>query len=108
MEGQKFEGYNADNSSELDGSDMGNRLDGNESDSSTYSSVSAGQGSYFVAASPRTEEEYIVNGQSIAPENVGHYPSLRDVLQAAAAEQQIQESEGNGEPRSRRDSISSR
>lgn len=107
MEGQKFEGYYADNSSELDGSDLGTRLDGNESDSSTYSSVSAGQGSDFVAASPR-REEYIVNGQSIAPEDVGHYPSLSDVLQAAAAEQQTQESEGIGELRSRRDSISSR
>ncbi|XP_068099523.1 golgin subfamily A member 3 isoform X2 [Hyperolius riggenbachi] len=107
LEGQRIESYNADNSSELDGSDFGMRLDGNESDSSTYSSVSAGQGSYLVAASPRREEEYIVNGQSIAPEDVGQYPSLRDVLQAAAAEQQALEPEGNGEPRSRRDSISS-
>ncbi|XP_063820770.1 golgin subfamily A member 3 isoform X1 [Pseudophryne corroboree] len=96
-----------DTSSELDGSDLGIRLDGNESDSSTQSSVSAGQGAYLIAASPRKEEEYIVNGQSVALEDVGQYPSLRDVLQAAAAEQHALEPEGNGEPRSRRDSISS-
>ncbi|XP_072271804.1 golgin subfamily A member 3 isoform X2 [Pyxicephalus adspersus] len=107
MEGQRFEGYNAENNSELDGSDLGTRLDGNESDSSTYSSVSAGQGSFLVASSPKMEDEYIVDGQSIASEDVGQYPSLRDVLQAAAAEQHALEPEANGEPRSRRDSISS-
>ncbi|KAG9487546.1 hypothetical protein GDO78_007411 [Eleutherodactylus coqui] len=99
--------YIADNSSEFDGSDLSIRHDGNESDSSTYSSVSAGQGTYLGALSPRKEEEYIVNGQSISVEDVGQFPSLRDVLQAAAAEQHAREPEGNGEPRSRRDSISS-
>ncbi|KAM9330867.1 golgin subfamily A member 3 [Gastrophryne carolinensis] len=107
METHRLESYNADNSSEFDGSDLGTRLDGNESDSSSYSSVSAGQGSYLVAPSPRREEVYVVNGQSIAPEDVGQYPSLHDVLQAAAAEQQSHGLEGIGEPRSRRDSISS-
>ncbi|XP_073415132.1 golgin subfamily A member 3 isoform X2 [Dendrobates tinctorius] len=97
-------GYFADNSSEFDGSDLNIRQDGNESDSSTYSSVSAGQGVYLSAVSLR---EYIVNGQSIPAEDVGQFPSLRDVLQAAAAEQHAQDTEGNGEPRSRRDSISS-
>ncbi|KAG8597357.1 hypothetical protein GDO81_002261 [Engystomops pustulosus] len=99
--------YIPDNSSEFDGSDLSIRHDGNESDSSTHSSVSAGQGIYVSAISQRREEEYIVNGQSIPVEDVGQFPSLRDVLQAAAAEQHAQDPEGNGEPRSRRDSISS-
>ncbi|KAM4054055.1 golgin subfamily A member 3 isoform 1-T1 [Anomaloglossus baeobatrachus] len=107
--GQRTESIScfADNSSEFDGSDLSIRHDGNESDSSTHSSVSAGQGVYLSAVSPRREEEYIVNGQSIPAEDVGQFPSLRDVLQAAAAEQHAQDAEGNGEPRSRRDSISS-
>ncbi|MEE6504372.1 hypothetical protein FKM82_005165 [Ascaphus truei] len=99
--------YVADNSSELDGSEVGERHDGNESDSSTHSSVSAGRRAYLNAIAPRSGEEYTVNGQSIAAEDVGQYPSLREVLQAAAAEHQAQEQETNGEPRSRRDSISS-
>ncbi|XP_063310466.1 golgin subfamily A member 3 isoform X2 [Pelobates fuscus] len=97
----------ADNSSELEGSDVGTRHDGNESDSSTYSSVSAGTGAYLAYSSLKREEVYTVNGQTISAEDVGQYPSLRDVLKAASAEQHAQEQEINGEPRSRRDSISS-
>ncbi|CAH2295639.1 golgin subfamily A member 3 [Pelobates cultripes] len=97
----------ADNSSELEGSDVGTRHDGNESDSSTYSSVSAGTGAYLAYSSLKREEVYTVNGQTISAEDVGQYPSLRDVFKAASAEQHAQEQEINGEPRSRRDSISS-
>ncbi|KAM8960728.1 golgin subfamily A member 3 [Pelodytes ibericus] len=96
-----------DNSLELEGSDVGTRHDGNESDSSTYSSVSASTGAYVIAASAKKEEDYTVNGQTIAAEDVGQYPSLRDVLKAASAEHHAQEQEINGEPRSRRDSFSS-
>ncbi|XP_078524035.1 golgin subfamily A member 3 isoform X2 [Lissotriton helveticus] len=98
-----------DNSSEIDGSDSGMRLDGNESDSSTYSSVSAGTGAYgsSTAMEYKRDAAYTVNGQEINQDAMGRFPLLHDVLQAAAAEQQNQEHEVNGEVRSRRDSISS-
>jgi hypothetical protein len=48
---------------------------------------------------------YMVNGQELA---LGQFPSIKDVLQAAAAEHQDQVQEVNGEVRSRRDSICSR
>uniref|UniRef100_A0A5S6MSA9 Ferroptosis suppressor protein 1 n=1 Tax=Xenopus tropicalis TaxID=8364 RepID=A0A5S6MSA9_XENTR len=106
---EHFDGLSfGDNGSELDGSEIGIRQDGNESDSSTYSSASASRGAYVrQATSPKQEADYTVNGQVIAAEDVGHYPSLSDVLQAAATEHNAQEQEINGEPRSRRDSISS-
>ncbi|KAM7144773.1 golgin subfamily A member 3 isoform 3-T3 [Macrochelys suwanniensis] len=97
-----------DSVSEIDGSDLGMRLDGNESDSSTYSSVS-GRGTYSILLNAEGKRgiSYTVNGQEIPPDGVGQFPSIREVLQAAAAEHHAQEQEVNGEVRSRRDSISS-
>ncbi|NXS29030.1 GOGA3 protein, partial [Pomatostomus ruficeps] len=94
--------------SEIDGSEVGMRLDGNESDSSTYSSVS-GKGLYssLQNAEGKQDAPYTVNGQKVHPEAMGQFPSISEVLQAAAVEYQAQEQEVNGEVRSRRDSISS-
>lgn len=104
-----------DNASEMDGSESGTRPanDGNDSDSSSYSSVST-RGTYgrLSAAVERRQGPYTVEGREIAPEAMGHFPSLQEVLQAASEEQQQleleQEREGMSEPRSRRDSFSSR
>lgn len=96
-----------DNVSEIDGSEVGTRLDGNESDSSTYSSVS-GRGQYVFGAESRQGASVLVNGQEVPLEAVGQFPSIREVLQAAATEHQTQDSDVNGEARSRRDSVSSR
>lgn len=104
-----------DNISEVDGSESGVRPgnDSNDSDSSSYSSVSA-RGVYGIlsAAVERQQGPYTVDGREIAPEAVGQFPSLQEVLQAASEEQQLleqeQEREGTAEPRSRRDSFSSR
>ncbi|XP_060539800.1 golgin subfamily A member 3 isoform X2 [Pantherophis guttatus] len=97
-----------DSVSEMDGSEAGMRLDGNESDSSTYSSVS-GRG--LTSSSPKSKPgmAFTINGQEVPLDAVGQFPSIREVLQAAATEQraQEQEQEVNGEARSRRDSISS-
>uniref|UniRef100_A0A674MLD8 Golgin A3 n=1 Tax=Takifugu rubripes TaxID=31033 RepID=A0A674MLD8_TAKRU len=86
--------------------------DGNDSDSSSYSSVST-RGTYgrLAAAVERQQGPYTVEGREIAPEAMGHFPSLQEVLQAAREEQHLleleQEREGTAEPRSRRDSFSS-
>lgn len=104
-----------DNVSEIDGSESGTRTvnDGNDSDSSSYSSVST-RGAYggLAAAVERQQGPYTVEGREIAPEAMGQFPSLREVLQAARDEQHLleleQEREGTAEPRSRRDSFSSR
>uniref|UniRef100_A0AAX7W0P2 Golgin A3 n=1 Tax=Astatotilapia calliptera TaxID=8154 RepID=A0AAX7W0P2_ASTCA len=86
--------------------------DGNDSDSSSYSSVST-RGTYGVlsAAVERQQGPYTVDGREIAPEAMGQFPSLQEVLQAATEEQHFleleQEREGTAEPRSRRDSFSS-
>lgn len=104
-----------DNVSEIDGSESGARMgnDGNDSDSSSYSSVST-RGTYggLAAAVERQQGAYTVEGREIAPEAMGHFPSLQEVLQAAREEQHLleleQEREGTAEPRSRRDSFSSR
>ncbi|KAM6404019.1 golgin subfamily A member 3 isoform 1-T2 [Rhynochetos jubatus] len=97
-----------DSISEFDGSEVGMRLDGNESDSSTYSSVS---GKGLCNSSHHAEGKqgipYTINGQKIHPDALGQFPSIAEVLQAAAVEHQAQEQEVNGEVRSRRDSISS-
>ncbi|ETE63184.1 Golgin subfamily A member 3 [Ophiophagus hannah] len=95
-----------DSVSEMDGSEAGMRLDGNESDSSTYSSVS-GRG--LTSSSPQSKSgmAFTINGQVIPLDAVGQFPSIREVLQAAATEQRAQDQEVNGEARSRRDSISS-
>uniref|UniRef100_A0A3Q3N6J7 Golgin A3 n=1 Tax=Mastacembelus armatus TaxID=205130 RepID=A0A3Q3N6J7_9TELE len=103
-----------DSVSEIDGSESGIRPgnDGNDSDSSSYSSVSA-RGTYGIlsAAVERQRGPYTVDGREIAPEAMGHFPSLQEVLQAASEEQHQleleQEQEGTAEPRSRRDSFSS-
>ncbi|XP_056889659.1 golgin subfamily A member 3 isoform X4 [Takifugu flavidus] len=102
-----------DNVSEPDGSESGMRVgnDGNDSDSSSYSSVST-RGTYgrLAAAVERQQGPYTVEGREIAPEAMGHFPSLQEVLQAAREEQHLhleQEQEGTAEPRSRRDSFSS-
>lgn len=102
-----------DNASEVDGSESGTRHDGNDSDSSSYSSVSTtGTFATLAAVVGRQRAPYTVEGREIAPEAVGQYPSLHEVLQAATQEQQLgdleQEQEGSIEPRSRRDSFSSR
>ncbi|XP_030593448.1 golgin subfamily A member 3 isoform X1 [Archocentrus centrarchus] len=103
-----------DNASEIDGSESGVRPgnDGNDSDSSSYSSVST-RGTYGMlsAAVERQQSPYTVDGREIAPEAMGQFPSLQEVLQAATEEQHLleleQEREGTAEPRSRRDSFSS-
>lgn len=103
-----------DNVSEIDGSESGTRPgnDGNDSDSSSYSSVST-RGTYGMlsAAVDRQQGPYSVEGREIAPEAMGQFPSLQEVLQAASEEQHLlemeQEREGTAEPRSRRDSFSS-
>ncbi|KAF6723543.1 Golgin subfamily A member 3 [Oryzias melastigma] len=100
-----------DGVSEVDGSESGMRPanDGNDSDSSSYSSVSTR--GMLSDAVERQEAPYTVEGREIAPEAVGHFPTLQEVLQAASEEQHLlemeQEREGTGEPRSRRDSFSS-
>lgn len=117
IEGQSGTSYQfGDNMSEISGSGSGTRLgnDGNDSDSSSYSSVST-RGSYGVlsAVVGRQHGPYTVEGREIAPEAMGQFPSLQEVLQAASEEQHLleleQEREGStAEPRSRRDSFSSR
>lgn len=102
-----------DNVSEVDGSESGFRVDGNDSDSSSYSSVST-TGTYNMIAAivNRPRAPYNVEGREIAPEAMGHFPSLQEVLQAATEERHMEEleqdREGSVEPRSRRDSFSSR
>lgn len=101
-----------DNVSEVDGSESGFRVDGNESDSSSYSSVST-TGTYNVLAAiaNRPRAPYNVEGREIAAEAMGHFPSLQEVLQAATEERHMetleQERADSVEPRSRRDSFSS-
>lgn len=89
--------------------DNASEADGNESDSSSYSSVSTRGTLGLLANTVGTREaSYVVNGQEIAAGALGHFPSITDVLQAAAAEHQDQGQEVNGEMRSRTDSICSR
>lgn len=101
-----------DNVSEVDVGESGFRVDGNESDSSSYSSVST-TGTYNVLAAiaNRPRAPYNVEGREIAAEAMGHFPSLQEVLQAATEERHMetleQEREDSVEPRSRRDSFSS-
>ncbi|XP_062944080.1 golgin subfamily A member 3 isoform X6 [Cynocephalus volans] len=88
--------------------DSVSEADGNESDSSSYSSVSA-RGTYSVLMTTvgTRDTSYMVNGQEIASDALGQFPSIKDVLQAAAAEHLDQGQEVNGEVRSRRDSLCS-
>ncbi|KAK1892880.1 Golgin subfamily A member 3 [Dissostichus eleginoides] len=103
-----------DNVSEIDGSESGIRPgnDGNDSDSSSYSSVSTrGQFRTLSAAVERQRGGYTVQGREIAAEAMGQFPSLQEVLQAASDEQHLleleQQQRDGAEPRSRRDSFSS-
>ncbi|KAJ8380202.1 hypothetical protein SKAU_G00009800 [Synaphobranchus kaupii] len=103
-----------DSVSEADGSESGVRPDGNDSDSSSYSSVSATRNYGMLASTVGGQRApYMVDGREIAAEAVGQFPSLQEVLQAAKEEQHLleleqeREGEGSGEPRSRRDSFSS-
>lgn len=106
-----------DNASEINGSESGAKPgnDGNDSDSSSYSSVST-RATYGMlsAAVQRQQGPYTVEGREIAPEAMGQFPSLQEVLQVASEEQHLlelereQDREGMGEPQSRRDSFSSR
>lgn len=83
--------------------------DGNESDSSSHSSMSTrGTRGLPVDTVGTREASYVVNGQEIAAASLGQFPSITDVLQAAAAKHQDQGQEVNGETRSRTDSICSR
>lgn len=111
----EIDGPLGDNVSEIDGSESGTRPgnDGNDSDSSSYSSVST-RGTYgmLAAAVDRQQGPYTVEGKEIAAEAMGQFPSLQEVLQAASEEQHLleleQDRESTAEPRSRRDSFSSR
>ncbi|XP_027432997.2 golgin subfamily A member 3 isoform X1 [Zalophus californianus] len=88
--------------------DNTSEADGNESDSSSHSSVSTrGTCGLLVNAVGTREASYVVNGQEIAAGALGQFPSITDVLQAAAAEHRDQGQEVNGETRSRTDSICS-
>ncbi|XP_060699387.1 golgin subfamily A member 3 isoform X2 [Hemiscyllium ocellatum] len=97
-----------DNNSEIDGSDLGARQDEIESDSSSYSSIST-TGIYGTMSvlDSRQKNTYTVDGQEILSNDMGQFPSIGEVLQAAAAEHQSDHQEVNGAVRSRRDSISS-
>uniref|UniRef100_G1RPC8 Golgin A3 n=1 Tax=Nomascus leucogenys TaxID=61853 RepID=G1RPC8_NOMLE len=88
--------------------DSVSEVDGNDSDSSSYSSAST-RGTYGVLSKTVGTQDtpYMVNGQEIPADTLGQFPSIKDVLQAAAAEHQDQGQEVNGEVRSRRDSICS-
>lgn len=66
----------------------------------------------LAAIANKPKAPYTVEGREIAPEAMGHFPSLQEVLQAATEERHMEEleqdREGSVEPRSRRDSFSSR
>uniref|UniRef100_A0A8C1SLF2 Golgin A3 n=1 Tax=Cyprinus carpio TaxID=7962 RepID=A0A8C1SLF2_CYPCA len=83
-----------DNVSEVDGSESGFKADGNDSDSSSYSSVST-TGTYNMLAGigNRPKAPYTVEGREIAPEAMGHFPSLQEVLKAATEERHMEELE---------------
>ncbi|XP_066116997.1 golgin subfamily A member 3 isoform X1 [Saccopteryx bilineata] len=88
--------------------DNTSEADGNESDSSSYSGVSTqGVRGLLVNTPSAHEASYVVNGQEIAASSLGQFPSISDVLQAAAAEHRDRGPEVNGEMRSRADSICS-
>ncbi|XP_023602806.1 golgin subfamily A member 3 isoform X7 [Myotis lucifugus] len=93
--------------SSLPGDNM-SEADGNESDSSSYSGVSTrGVHGLLVNSAGTREASYVINGQEIASSSLGQFPSITDVLQAAAAEHRDRGPEVNGETRSRTDSICS-
>uniref|UniRef100_A0A674BQF1 Golgin A3 n=1 Tax=Salmo trutta TaxID=8032 RepID=A0A674BQF1_SALTR len=82
--------------------------------SDSVSTSTRGTGTYGMLAAAVGRQRggnYTVEGMEIAPEAMGNFPSLQEVLQAASDEQHLleleQDREGTGEPRSRRDSFSS-
>ncbi|KAK7806439.1 hypothetical protein U0070_017976 [Myodes glareolus] len=81
--------------------------DGNESDSSSHSSFSARGACSVLANVGMPGAAYMVDGQEISADALGQFPSIKDVLQAAAAQCQDQNQEVNGEVQSRRDSVCS-
>ncbi|XP_012586515.1 PREDICTED: golgin subfamily A member 3 isoform X2 [Condylura cristata] len=82
--------------------------DGNESDNSSHGSVSArGLPSRPVDTVGPHGASGVPSGQEAALGTLGQFPSISDVLHAAAAEHQAQGQEINGETRSRTDSICS-
>nr|XP_045012108.1 golgin subfamily A member 3 isoform X2 [Jaculus jaculus] len=100
--------------------DSVSEADGNESDSSSHSSLSTREAHSVLVNVGTLGPAYMVDGQKIAAEALGQFPSIKDVLQAAAAEHQDQVvlqsttaehqdqgQEVNGEVQSRRDSICS-
>uniref|UniRef100_A0A8C5KVQ9 Golgin A3 n=1 Tax=Jaculus jaculus TaxID=51337 RepID=A0A8C5KVQ9_JACJA len=87
--------------------DSVSEADGNESDSSSHSSLSTREAHSVLVNVGTLGPAYMVDGQKIAAEALGQFPSIKDVLQAAAAEHQDQGQEVNGEVQSRRDSICS-
>lgn len=92
----------------LTGDDV-SEADGNESDSSSYSSVSAREvGGLQASTVTAREASYVVGGQEIAASSLGQFPSITDILQAAAAEQQDRAREANGVTRSPANSVCSR
>uniref|UniRef100_A0A8C8I1U9 Golgin A3 n=1 Tax=Oncorhynchus tshawytscha TaxID=74940 RepID=A0A8C8I1U9_ONCTS len=85
-----------------------------DASSDSVSTSTRGTGTYGMLAAAVGRQRggnYTVEGREIAPEAMGNFPSLQEVLQAASDEQHLleleQDREGTGEPRSRRDSFSS-
>ncbi|XP_015361100.1 golgin subfamily A member 3 isoform X1 [Marmota marmota marmota] len=88
--------------------DSVSEADGNDSDSSSHSSLSIrGTGGVPGSMAGTQGAAYVIGGQEIAAEALGQFPSIKDVLQAAAAAHQDQGQEVSGEARSRRDSVCS-
>uniref|UniRef100_A0A2K6GPR8 Golgin A3 n=1 Tax=Propithecus coquereli TaxID=379532 RepID=A0A2K6GPR8_PROCO len=88
--------------------DSVSEADGNESDSSSHSSLSTrGTCGILVNTAGTQETARVVDGQEMAADALGQFPSIKDVLLAAAAEHQDQGQEVNGEVQSRRNSICS-
>ncbi|CAO2629431.1 Golgin subfamily A member 3 [Lemmus lemmus] len=87
--------------------DSVSEADGNESDSSSHSSFSARGAGSVLANVGMPGAAYMVDGQEISADALGQFPSIKDVLQAAAAQCQDQNQEVNGEAQSRRDSVCS-
>lgn len=88
--------------------DSVSEADGNDSDSSSHSSLSArGTGGVLENEVGTRGAAYVVGGQEIAVEALGQFPSIKDVLQAAASERQDQGQEVSGDVWSHRDSVCS-
>ncbi|XP_069788654.1 golgin subfamily A member 3 isoform X2 [Narcine bancroftii] len=103
--------YIEDNTSESDVIELGGRQNKNESDSSSYSSIST---TAIYGAMPsldaRQKNTYTVDGQEISSDDMGCFPSIGEVLEAAAAAtagHQSEQQEVNGAVLSRRGSLSS-